>query len=934
MKRHLLILAGVLSATLLLNAQPDLSSFPPFDPEVRTGNLPNGLTYYIRHNSEPQKRASFYFIQNVGALLENDNQDGLAHFLEHMAFNGTERFPGKTIISSLEKHGVAFGQNINAYTGYEETVYNLSDIPVDSPGLMDTCLMILYDWSDFISLTRREIDAERGVIIEEWRTRRNASFRMMEKYLPVILKGSKYEIRDIIGDLNVIRNFTPEDIGGFYTTWYRPDLQAVAIAGDFDAAEMEKKVIATFSQLKPVSNPEPRPQFEVPYHDEMLYVLATDKEAPQNSVALFIKHKPVAPGEKNLSYMRRQLMISLMNSMMAMRINELLQKGTPPFIAGSVSYSGFVRGVDVLSVSAAANPNMEDKALEAIYTEAERARRHGFGKAELERAKANLLMSYENRYKQKDKISNDDFINDMQENYLNGEPLVSVDFDYEFAKSVVPSITAEEVSAFFRSLVRLNNSVLVVQGREADDIKHLSEEEAKAIIARVTASDIQPYQDAETGESFIGDELKGSPVTKTVLLKQFDAVEWTLGNGARVVYKKADFEKDNVILTAYSLGGSSLYETEYLPSATMLPALIGMYGLGSFDFATFQKMLAGKKATATVSLGQLVETVNGSSTPKDFETMMQILYLRFAGPRFDAEAHKAIMSRYTAFLSGMAKDPSKIMQDSVSMYLTNYNPRTMVLNNEMLEKVDFEKIEKIYRDRFSNAADFVFFIVGNIEEETVKTLSEKYIGSLPSSPVKERFIDRNIRPPKGKFVRDVKIPLEVPKATVFISHSAGLPYTSYNNVCLKVINNILDLIFTEKVREEAGGTYGVSVSLSSQLYPYQNAQGLIMFDCDPRRVDSLKQIVYTEIDRLVKEGPAEDNLKKAVNNMLKNREEAKMHNNYWSNALYSYYYTGINVNDPDNYEKILNKLTVKDIRKAARNFFGNADLAEIIFRPQ
>lgn len=919
---------------LLTFSQYDLSSFPPSDPAIRTGKLQNGLTYYIKSNREPQKRASFYFIQNVGALLENDNEDGLAHFLEHMAFNGTEKFPGKKIISSLEKHGVAFGYNINAYTGYEETVYNLSDVPVDPPGLLDTCLMILYDWSDFISLSPGEIDAERGVIIEEWRTRRDAMFRMMQKYLPVILKGSKYEIRDIIGELDVIRSFTPDEISNFYRTWYRPDLQAVAVVGDFEASEMEKKVIALFSNLQKAESPKPRPVFSVPFHSEMLYVLATDREAPQNIVSIYMKHDAPAGDTKNLSYMRRDIMTRLMNNMMSARISELLQKGEPPFITGSISYSNLVRGVDALVINAAANPGREDAALRAIYTEAARAARHGFTGGELDRAKANLLTSYENYYKQKDKISNDDYLNDIQGHFLDGEPLVSVDFEYQFAKSIIPGITADEISDFFRSHFRTENSVMVIQGQEAEGLKHLSRNEALAIIDEINKADIAPYQDAVTGESLIEEELKGSPVIKTLRLPQFDAVEWTLGNGARVVYRKADYEKDNVILTAYSNGGTSLYDIEYLPSATMLSSVISMYGLGDFDNITLQKMLAGKKATASVSLGQITEGINGNSTPKDFETMMQLTYLRFAKPRFDREAHDAIMARYAAFVAGMVNDPSKIMQDSVSLFLTNYSPRTIILNNEMLGKVDFAMIEKIYRERFANAADFVFFIVGNVEEEVARLLAEKYIGSLPSSPARETFLDRNVRPPKGKFVKDISIPLTVPKATVFISHSADLKYTPFNNVSLKVINGILDLVFTEKVREEAGGTYGVSVSLTSQKYPWQNASGLIMFDCDPEKAEALRKIVYDEIDRLVKSGPSKENLQKAVNNMLKTREESKQHNNYWSNALYSYYFNGINVDDPVNFDNILKKLTVKDIRKVAGQFFGRADVADIVFRPK
>ncbi|NMC40984.1 MAG: insulinase family protein, partial [Bacteroidales bacterium] len=616
------------------------------------------------------------------------------------------------------------------------------------------------------------------------------------------------------------------------------------------------------------------------------------------------------------------------------RISELLQKGEPPFITGSISYSNLVRGVDALVINAAANPNREDTALRAIYTEAVRAARHGCTISELDRAKARLITSYDNYYKQKDKISNDDYLNDIQGHFLDGEPLVSVDFEYQFAKSIIPGITADEISDFFRSHFRTANSVMVVQGQEEDGIKHLSENEARAIIDELSKAEIAPYQDAVAGESLIEEELKGSPVIKTLRLQQFDAVEWTLGNGARVVYRKADYEKDNVILTAYSNGGTSLYETEYLPSATMLSSVISMYGLGDFDNITLQKMLAGKKATASVSLGQITEGINGNSTPKDFETMMQLAYLRFAKPRFDREAHDAIMARYAAFVAGMVNDPSKIMQDSVSVFLTNYSPRTIILNNEMLGKVDFGMIEKIYRERFANVADFVFFIVGNVEEEEVRSLAEKYIGSLPSSTSRETFLDRNVRPPKGRFVKDIRLALTVPKATVFISHSADLKYTPFNNVSLKVINGILDLVFTEKVREEAGGTYGVSVSLTSQKYPWQNASGLIMFDCDPEKAEALKKVVYDEIGRLVKNGPSKENLQKSVSNMLKTREESRQHNNYWSNVLYSYYFNGINVDDPANFDNILEKLTVKDIKKVAGQFFGRADVAEIVFRPR
>jgi zinc protease len=932
--RYFFILTGSFLLSLFASAQTDLSAPVPPDPEIRTGKLQNGLTYFIRNNKEPQKRASFYFIQNTGALLENDDENGLAHFLEHMAFNGTQHFPGKAIISSLEKHGVAFGENINAYTERDETIYNLSDVPVDSPGLMDSCLLMLYDWSDYVSLTDKEIDLERPVITEEWRTRRNADFRMMEQFIPVLLKDSKYAVRDVIGSLDVIKNFNYNTLRNFYYEWYRPDLQAIAVVGDFNAMEMEKKVKDLFSQLKPVGNPKPRPVFDVPFHKETFYVLATDKEAQQTSVDIYIIRKGVEPSGKNLGYLREQLLIRLMNAMMGTRISDLLQKGTPPFVSGGIRFSELVRGYDALNISATAKQNQEDIALQSIYTEAERAKRTGFTNAELERAKANMLTSYDSYYKQKDKISNDSYASEIQNYFLTNEPLSSIDFEYEFVKKTVPLVTAEEISTLFKNLMSDDNRVIIIEGQEGDGVKHLAEAETKEIIRKVQASDIAPYQDVVLGESLTNETLPGSKIIKTVDLKQFGAVEWTLANNAKVIFRKADFEKDNVILSSYSLGGSSLYETNMLPSAFMLPNIIGFYGLGDFDNVTLQKMLAGKKATAGVSLGEITEGINGSSTPKDFETMMQLLYLRFEKPRFDKDAHSAIMARYVPFVANMAKDPSKIMQDSVSLFLTNYSPRTIILNNEMLDKVDFEKIRQIYTERFDGASDFTFFIVGNISEDSVKLMVEKYIGSIKSSTKKETFVDRNVRPPKGKFVKDIQIALTVPKSTVFVSHSADMKYNPYNNLCLKVINGILDLVYTDKVREEAGGTYGVQITISSQLNPYQNAAGLIMFDCDPAKAASLKEIIYNEIDKMIKSGPSKENLDKAVSNMLKNREESKLHNNYWSNALYSFYYTGINVNDPNNYENILKKLTVKDIQKVAKMFFLKADVADIVFRPK
>lgn len=932
--KFLVIFIAITLLSVNLPAQLDLTKPAPLDPDIRIGKLKNGLTYFIRKNTEPAKRASFYIIQNVGAILENDNQNGLAHFLEHMAFNGTTHFPDKGIINGLEKHGVAFGSNINAYTGFDETVYNLSNVPVDAPGLIDTCILILNDWSHYITLSDKEIDLERGVIAEEWRTSKNASRRMIFEVIPVILKGSKYAERDIIGNIDIIKNFSYNTLRNYYHQWYRTDLQAIAIVGDINVDEVEGRIKSLLSNIPVVENPSPRNPVEVPYHKETNFVLAQDKEAPQTSVSIVVLQKAVPAENKNLKYIRDSHVISLMNSMINTRIGELLQKENPPFVTGSVSFGGYyARGYDAFSIDATVRKNEEGRALEAVYTEAERARRFGFNKGELSRAKASMLASFENRYKQKDKIDNDSYIGGIQSYFLTGEPLTTIDFDFEFLKQVIEGITPEEISARFKEVMTDENRTIVVQGLEGPDIKHLTEQEALDIITKVKNSQLTPYEDKSLGESLISEELKGSKIVKTVPLPQFDAVEWTLGNNTKVIYRKAGYEKDNVLLTAFSFGGISKLDNNLVLSANMLPAVVPMYGAGQYDNITLQKMLAGKKASVSMALSETTESISGSSTPKDFETMMQLLYLRLAHPRFDKVAHDAIIGRYTAYIGNMEKDPNKIKSDSVSLITTGYNPRTPILTKESISKISLDDIKKIYTDRFNSADEFTFFIVGNLSQDTVIPMVEKYIGSLPSVGRKETWIDRKIEQPKGKITREISMPLTIPKATVFISFAESMKYTPYNYLGLEVIKGILDLVYTEKVREDEGGTYGVNLSLSEQKRPIELGEGVITFDCDPARANDMKTIIYRELDNLIKNGPSQQNLDKTVSNILKTRDENKMHNAYWSSVLSRYYSYGINSNDPANYENILKSFKINDIKKVAAEMFRKADVVDLIFKP-
>ncbi|MDA3818288.1 MAG: insulinase family protein [Prolixibacteraceae bacterium] len=934
MSKLFIYLAAILVVLLAKTgiAQTELSQPVPLESKVKTGVLDNGMTYYIRHNEEPKNRASFYIIQNVGALLENDDQNGLAHFLEHMSFNGTENFEGKGILNTLEKHGVAFGRNINAYTSFNETVYNLSDVPATHEGLVDTCLLVLHDWSDRLLLTDEEIDLERGVIAEEWRTRRTASFRLRNQWFPVVFKGSEWAIRDVIGDTTVIKYHDPETLRDFYHDWYRTDLQAIAIVGDIDVERVEAKVKEMFSEIEAIDNSKERPDFEIPEHDETYFVLATDDEASQSSINFYIFDENKDGQEKSYADLREMYTRSLYNSMTGQRINELLQKGTPPFINGYTQRGGFVRGYDAYMIGATANDGEEAKALGAIMIETQRVKQHGFAETELERAKTNMLTRIESRYNERDKITNDQYCREFAQNYLTEAPAPGIEEEFRFAKEILPTITVEEVSAKADEWITPENRAIVITG--PTDAEHLSEDEAMAIINKVEAMEVEPYVDAASGTTLISEELEGSEIVSEKKLEDFDAVEWTLANNTKVVYRHADYEKDNVSLRAFSKGGSSLWDAGYVPDLDMATTFVEAYGVGDYDAVTLQKMLTGKKVSMSPTLGSLTEGFTGSSTPKDFETMMQLAYLYFEKPRFDLEAHNALMSRYKAFVANMQKDPRKIMQDSLSFIFNDYHPRVRTLSTEFLNDVDFEDIQDIYNDRIKDAGDFTWFIVGNIDEETAKAMAQKYLGSLTDSDREETWKDRGVRAPEGKVEKEIPIAFTTPKTNVNVRFVNEVEYTPKSKLMMKVLEGILDLRYTETVREEEGGTYGVGVRSGIEQYPVNEGTLRMVFDCDPKRADELKAIIYREIDKIVAEGPADEDFDKTIKNLLKDREQAREHNNFWLNSLYGYYYSGINSAIPENYEELLKDMSKDDVQRFVTVFVKNADVTDVVFVPE
>lgn len=937
MKKHFLLLA-LSFFTIAGFAQPiDWNKALPADPHVVTGKLPNGITYYLRHNEEPKDRASFFIIRDAGALLENDDQNGLAHFLEHMAFNGSKNFPGNTMISTLERHGISFGGNLNAYTTQQETVYNISDVPMQDETLTDTCLLILHDWSYYLTLAADDIDKERGVITEEWRTRNNSAARIRKQQMPVLYKGSKYAVRDVIGSLDVIQNFKPETIREFYHKWYRTDLEAIVIVGDFDIAKMEEKIKNVFSSIPAIENPAPRPFYEIPSHEETYFSLATDKEATSSSVqVLRIFRDKERDGKGYVTYgdIKKSLMQNFYNGMIANRIREVVQSGKAPYVSASIGFYRMARGYYGYAITATAKPNQEKEAFEGALAEHERVFQHGFTESELDRVKTNIMASLESMLKDKDKTTNDSYAEEMQEHFLHKEGIVYIDDYVAAVKEILPAITAQDVSGQVKTWWKADNRTILVTG-PSEGVTHLAEEEARAILAANEGKEVSAYEDNSVNGSLIGQEPESGKIVKTKELPQFDAEEWTLSNGAKVIYRKADYEKEEVTLNAYSPGGTSLYtDIDLLPAAATLGSYVPAYGLGDYDAITFSKLLTGKQAGCRISLSSLYENIQGSSTPKDFETMMQMAYLRFVQPRFDSVTHNVQIERSRIQAKQMEGQPRKIMSDSITRISTNYNPRIQLFNEAYVDRLTLDRMEKIYRDRFCDASDFIFFIVGNVEKEEAKAMAEKYIGAIPSSYRNEKWIDRKIRGPKGKVEKEIFIPLETPKSTVLITFEKEMKYTVKESLIAGILGDILATRYTKTIREEQGGTYGVGVRGSAAREPYNSYTMMMQFDCQPEKAAELKPLIYKEVDDIIANGVTEEELDKVVKNTLKEEEQQKAHNSYWLGTLISYYKSGINYDDPKNNEELLKKLTPKDVRKFAKKIFKNANILDITFSPE
>lgn len=922
-------------AVLAITAMAQQNPAQPLDPNVRKGTLENGLTYYVRQNKLPENRADFYIAQKVGSMQEEDSQAGLAHFLEHMAFNGTTNFPEKTMLNYLQDNGIKFGANINAYTSFDETVYYMTNVPTANQNLVDSVMLVLYDWSSGIALEEKEIDSERGVIREEWRTRGGAQQRLWETLLPIMYPDSKYAHRMPIGSIDVINNFKPEEIRAYYKKWYRPDLQGIVIVGDFDADEMEKRVVELFGKIPMPENAAVREYYPVPDNEEPIVAIATDPEATSTQIMMFYKHDPI-PDEIKLSQAALVLnyIKSAASSMIRERFQEIVQKPNAPFTS-AYAYDGdyFVaKTKDAWTVVGGAAEDKIKDAVAAMVRETERMRRFGFTASEYERARTNILKSYEDNYNNRDKQRNQSYSQEYVSSFINSEAIPGIEYEYNMMNMIAPNIPVEAINQSVAALVSDNNMVIAITGPQKEGLTYPTTEEILAVINGVRAEEIEAYVEEVSDEPLIATLPQPGKIASTSQDEAFESTVWTLENGMKVVLKPTTFKDDQIIMTASSDGGYSHFAEQDPINSKMMGSVMTVGGVGNFSNTALTKALAGKTASARPSISLTTQGFNGSSSIKDFETMLQLVYLYFTAPRSDDDAFQSMMQRMETQLKNQEAEPMVAFSDAVSKMLYGDNPMTTRFKLEDVAKVDYKRIMEMYRQAFSNPGSFVFTFVGNIDEEAVKPVIEQYLASLPGKAETVKFKEVPMNFNKGKAENIFKRKMQNPKASVFIASNGNVAYNQKNRMLMSMFDQVLRIVYTEKVREDEGGTYGVSVQGQISRYPEGQSILQIIYDTDPEKAEKLNDIIHRELKIIAENGPRSEDFKKVKEYMLKQYTENLKENGYWMGIMSNkYFYGEDNFTD---YLNILNTLSEKDIQQFAKEFLGQGNEVIVMMMPE
>ena len=907
------------------------------DASIRQGKLKNGLTYYIRHNAKEAGLADFYIAQRVGSILEEPRQRGLAHFLEHMAFNGTKHFPGKGkqlgIVPWCETIGVKFGTNLNAYTSVDQTVYHIGSAPIKREGIIDSCLLVLNDWSQFINLEPKEIDKERGVIHEEWRNRRTgmAMQRMMENVMPKIYKGSKYEDCLPIGNMDIVDNFPYQDLRDYYQKWYRPDLQAIVVVGDFDVDMMERKIQKLFGKIKAHKNPAERIYYPVNDNDKMIVAIEKDKEQPIILGHLYMKSETTPDSEKNsVKYQREDYINGLITYMLNGRLSEKKQVANPPFMSATVKNGAFFvsRTKDAFSLSISCKQDNVLGGVSVAVGEVERARQHGFTQSELERAKKLYLNAAERQLKMEKDYKNSHYVSQCVNNFLEGEPILTPTYNLQLVKLFDGEVSLAEVNSQVGEIITDKNQVFIMYGPDKDGFVVPSESEIESTVLAAQQKRYDAYQEEQVPATLMAALPAPGKIVSEKPYGKFGMTEIVLSNGMKVYVKSTDYQADQITMSMRGEGGTSVYGNEDIPNFAFLSGSITEAGVSDFTATRLRKVLAGKSLKLAPSITSEGQRITGTSSVKDLETMLQLAHLYFTAPRKDSMAFDGMMNRNLSLLKNRNASSKVVYNDSLSATLYDHNVRMAPVTVEIAKKADYNRIFEIYRERFSDASNFKTVFIGKVDMAQLRPLLCQYLATLPSTHKAEKSNKANVPQivKKNEVVKFVH-KQETPLANVSVFYTANVPFSPKNDLVLDMLTRVLQIAYTDSVREEKGGTYGVGVSFNLEKEDNPNALLRISYKSDPKRYEELNPVIYKQLLNIADHGPVASSMDKVKKYLKKQYGQMAITNDYWSYVIW--HQLDDDADFDKDYCKMVDNLTASDVQKMAKELLKQNHRVEV-----
>ena len=933
--KKLMLSIALLCAAMMITAQEAPEKLP-LDPDVRYGKLDNGLTYYIRHNEQPKQRCEFHIAQAVGAILEEDHQNGLAHFLEHMAFNGTQHFPGKGIINYFESVGVNFGGNINAYTSIDETVYRLSDVPTYREGIVDSALLVMHDWSCGLLLLPEEIDAERGVILEEWRTGRTARRRIWKEMNAKMYPGTQYAKRDVIGDTAVINNFDYQALRDYYHKWYGPDNQAIIVVGDINVDTIEAKIKALWAEVPRRENFGERPIYTVNHNDKPLVAIVTDPEAEGSRITMEYKFDqlPEILQETAQEYMLK-LVRGLVCDMLDNRFSELALDPKASFTGAGCYYGDAAKKMDAFYGISVPKEGRETEAFNDLLFQLEKMHRYGFTQSELDRVKSEKLNSMEKYYNERNTRKNITLARECIRHFENGESMPGAEWEFEFTQAVLPMVSLETVNNVAKSLIHANPTV-AISGPEKEGVNIPSEETILAALARQSELAIEAPQEEAFDSELVKKVPRKGKIKSSRYNEEVESTEWVLSNGIKVIFHPTEFKADEILMQAFSKGGYSQVKTADLPSAQIATYIIEYSGIGRFNHTQLDKALTGKTVSVSPEISENIERMSGASSVKDFETLLQLTYLYFTAPRRDEQGFESLMALLKNQLANRDKNPKITFSDSVQVMSNNHSDRAPLFNMELLEKVNLDKALEVYKARFANPADFTFVFVGNIDpkDPKVQALVCQWLGGMKTKKnCHEGVIDHHVTVALGLQKNYFSRQMETTTASNRIQYTSyDMPYNMANDLNMEIIGRILSTRYLESIREREGGSYGVGTYGYMTILPTPRAALLMQFDTDPNKQERLMEIIHEEVQTIIENGPLASDLQKEKESMLKDYQEDLEKNTYWRQALYMYYmYGDNNIRD---YKAAVEAITAETVQATLKQLVSSGNMFEVVMFPE